>query len=132
MTQSLNELKNIDLKKFHSQANEEQFPALAEAILKLRPVLNKFRQHHFIGVPAFRRLRISDVIFPTRINGCNTIYSNIRLTGRWLEERGFEPESNYYVLALNGLLILCPENFPEHREANAARECELIFGSSGL
>lgn len=53
-----------------------------------------------------------------------SIYSNIRLTGRWLEERGFEPESNYYELAFNDFLILCPEKFPEHREVNVGRKCE--------
>lgn len=129
MSQSLKELQTIDLNKFHRQANEERFPAFAEAIQQLRPVLHKFRQHHFIGIPAFRRLRLSYWVYPPKSCDQRSTYSNITLSGRWLEERGFLPDSNAYVLELNGLLIICPEHYPEHREANAAKECELIFGT---
>lgn len=104
-----------DLEDYNRLTNEEQFPALIEAIQALRLVLNKLRQHHFIGVPAFRRLRINP---------------HINLSGRWLQERGFEKDKGYYLINLNGLLILCPAKYPKHREANAAMETELTFGPS--
>lgn len=132
MKQSTIDQASKDLEEYRRQANEEQFPALIEAIQALRPILNKFRQHHFIGVPAFRRLCINLAIFsedkshphPTRY-----LYPKISISGRWLEERGFEMKDQYYLLELNGLLILCPANYPEHREANAAQECKLTFGT---
>lgn len=121
-----------DLEEYRRQANEEQFPALIEAIQTLRPIINKMRQHQFIGVPAFRRLCINLAVYyedkshprPTRY-----FYPKISISGRWLEERGFNLKEQFYLLELNGLLILCPANYPEHREHNAARECELIFGT---
>ena len=133
MKQSSLGQKQKDLEEYQLLANQERFPALIEAIQGLRQVLNKLRQHHFIGVPAFRRLRINSTRFCQYYRDYGTkeyYYSHINLSGRWLQERGFEKDGYYYIIRLNGLLILCPANYPTHREANAAMETELTFGPS--
>jgi hypothetical protein len=35
--------------------------------------------------------------------------SKIRLSGNWLLEKGFQPRGRVKVLALNGMLVICPE-----------------------
>lgn len=116
--------QSIDVENFHRLANEEHFPALIDAIVKLRRVLYSFRKNNFFGVPAHRRLYV-DRLYCEYLN--TFFHPYIKLRGRWVEEKGFHYDEKYYVLGLKGLLILCPENYPEHREANAANECNLIF-----
>lgn len=120
----------IDLKEYHRQANEELFPELAEAIMKLRPVLSHFRDNKFAGVPKARKLTVHDFMRTrwTSDERHYSFFSNIKLIGRWVEKAGFLAGENIQVLALNGLLIICPESFPDDRESKAVIESEILFG----
>lgn len=152
------EKKSIDLKNYHQQANEEVFPELAEAILKLRPVLSHFRDHEFIGVPKTKKIKVkrayrrswwdtdalhslvygdeplSKAFSEERIwiRQTKPPFSNIKLIGKWLEDAGFNPGENVKILALNGLLILCPESFPDDREPKAIIETNLLFSKAAV
>ena len=45
-------------------------------------------------------------------NGWHKTYydtSKIRLTGNWLRESGFHPDGRVKVVALKGMLVICPE-----------------------
>lgn len=146
------EKEAIDLKEYHRQANEDLFPALVEAIMKLRPVLSHFRDHEFVGVPKVRKLTVHEQMRTKWVTDerhealsklklddpCEqmwalgerhkTSFSNIKLIGRWLEKSGFKAGENMQVLALNGLLIICPESFPDDRESKAVIESKILFG----
>lgn len=146
------EKEAIDLKEYHRQANEALLPALAEAIMKLRPVLSHFRDHEFVGVPKVRKLTVHEQMRTKWVTDerhealsklelddpCEqmwalgerhkTSFSNIKLIGRWLEKSGFKAGEYMQVLALNGLLIICPESFPDDRESKAVIESKILFG----
>lgn len=143
----------IDLMNYHQQANEEVFSELADAILKLRPILSHFRDHNFVGVPQVKKSKIkraykrswwdTDALHslvygeePLRkafseeriwIRQTKPPLANIKLFGKWLNNSGFYTGEYIRVLALNGLLILCPESFPDERELKAVIESNRIF-----
>lgn len=117
------EKEAIGLKEYHRQANEEHFPELIEAILKLRPVLSHFRDHKFKGVPLVRKQRGSKVrkIWDTKQGSHSTFYSSISMKGQWVDKLGFKEPGYIQVLALNGLLIICPEIIHEYTEPKRAK-----------
>jgi len=121
------EKRLFELKEFNRQSNETQFPQLLEAIEKLRPVLDTFRHHHFEGVPATRKMTIQTHLTNDRRPDSEREVAQIRLQGKWLQQQGFHPDRQVRVIALNGLLIICPEQFSEQEESHAAIESKLVF-----
>lgn len=112
----------------HFDANCEQMPKLADVINQLRPVLASLREHHFLGIPSTSINKMTAVCHRDDQENIIHEYSCLKLTGRWLEERGFKAGEYFRTIALNGLLIICPNEFPAEAEAQAAKETNLVFG----
>lgn len=126
MIKSLHAQTAIDMTEFHRQANQEELPALVEAIKKLRPVLDHFRQHEFIGVPMVRKLTVSKRFRGWHCKNENhcTFYSFAHIKGKWIEKLGFKQPGYIQVLELNGLLIICPEQIHEYVEPRPVKKMQ--------
>lgn len=115
----------FEIERYHKEVNEVRVAELMEAINNLRQMLNTFRNHDFIDLPATLRYTVS---YKYRKNGpyCDPIpYPYIRLSGAWLKYRGFDIEDKFRILSLDGILILFPENHSAEMEENVS---VLTFG----
>lgn len=123
--------KVIDMiKKIRRAANEEKFPDLLDAIKSIRSVLEAFRYNDFEGVPAAKKFAINSLTI--RKKNKEHSYPSFRLSGKWLEERGFHTFDHIHVIALSGLFIICPENFPDDCGEYAISQSGMIFRKQAI
>ena len=104
-------------RKLVSDANREMFPELIQALQLLRPVLSRFRDNNFAGVPCAHQLTIWHHYYPASHESDSERVqqpaSFIKLIGKWMQPLGFMPGEKVRLLAFKGILILCPADFKE-------------------
>lgn len=120
-------VKNVvnSVEVFQQKNNEQRFPELLDAVTTLRSVLHTFRQFDFTGVPTTRKFSIRPVT--VRKGKREHSYPCFQLCGRWLEDRGFHSTGHIRVIALKGLFIICPENFPDDDIEQSVAESRILF-----
>jgi hypothetical protein len=105
--------KNI-LTNDEQAANALEF--LREALgnmAQLRGSLSSLQKSGFALMPESRTIKIQRDIKTNEAKKIEYVVPALRLCGKWLEAAGFLPDQQVRIIALDQLLIICPEEGPK-------------------
>lgn len=78
---------------------------------QLRQSLHSLRDNGFALLPESRRVKVQPE-YRDPITKPEYIVPVIRISGEWLKQVGFDCHAHVRIIALNQLLIICPEQQP--------------------